>query len=188
MCKTFFWFTFLLSRSPPRGLVWTQMPRCGRRCPWPLGRRSPTALTGPPRISVKVSIGTSPVTGQLREACANIAGQLLLLLDFWASAFCFSTGCSEPSSAGCKQFSVGFPALEDRGSTATSEVAVNGMDPPDLRFSPADANAETTGQWHHEGSSAQASRSLGAGLVYLLSPVMLLMQNKWVWTRHFTLC
>lgn len=33
------------------------MPRCGRRCPWPLGRWSPTALTGSPRTSVKVSIG-----------------------------------------------------------------------------------------------------------------------------------
>lgn len=50
---------------------------------------------------------------------------------------------------GCKQFSVGFPAQEDSGSTATSVLAVNGMDPPDLGFSPAEANAETAGRWHH---------------------------------------
>lgn len=46
----------------------------------------------------------------------------------------------------CKQFSVGFPALEDSGSTVSAEVAVNGMDPPDLGYSPAEANAESTGQ------------------------------------------
>lgn len=175
---------FLLSRSPLRGLVWTQMPRCGRRCPWPLERWSPTALTGAPRISVKVSIGTS----QLRKPCANRTGQLLSLLDFWASTFNFSTGYSEPLGVGCKQFSVGFTSLENSGSTATAEVAVNGMDPPDLGFSPAEANAETAGQWHHARSPARASRSLRAALVYLLSHVMLLMQNEWGKRRHFILC
>lgn len=83
-----------------------------------------------------------------------------------------SAGYSEPSSAGCKQFSVGFPALEDSGSTATAEVAVNGMDPPDLGFSPAEANADTTGQWRRARWSARASRSLPAALVYLLPRVM----------------
>ncbi|TWW56598.1 La-related protein 4 La ribonucleoprotein domain family member 4 [Takifugu flavidus] len=51
-------------------------------------------------------------------------------------------GYSEPSSAGCKQFSAGFPALDDGGSTATAEVAVNGMDPPDLGFTSAEVTAE----------------------------------------------
>lgn len=73
---------------------------------------------------------------------------------------------------------MGFPALEDSGSTATAEVTVNGMDPPDLGFSPAEVNEETTGQWHHAGSFARASRSLGAVLVYALSPMRLLMQNE----------
>lgn len=70
---------------------------------------------------------------------------LLSLLDYWAWTD-FSAGYSEPSSAGCKQFSVGFPALDDSGSTATAEVSVNGMDPPDLGFSPAEATTETSGQ------------------------------------------
>uniref|UniRef100_A0A4W6CZN4 La ribonucleoprotein 4 n=1 Tax=Lates calcarifer TaxID=8187 RepID=A0A4W6CZN4_LATCA len=45
---------------------------------------------------------------------------------------------SEPSSAGCKQYTVGFTALDDSGSTATAEIAVNGMDPPELVDSKAE--------------------------------------------------
>uniref|UniRef100_H3DCC1 La ribonucleoprotein 4Aa n=1 Tax=Tetraodon nigroviridis TaxID=99883 RepID=H3DCC1_TETNG len=52
-------------------------------------------------------------------------------------------GYSEASSAGCKQFSVGLTAPDDSGSTATAQVAVNGMDPPDSGFPPAEANAES---------------------------------------------
>lgn len=63
-------------------------------------------------------------------------------------------GFSEPSSAGCKQFSAGFPALDDSGSTATAEVAVNGMDPPDLGFTSAEVTAEPSGQWR--GTSPRA--------------------------------
>ncbi|TNM87150.1 hypothetical protein fugu_007380 [Takifugu bimaculatus] len=43
---------------------------------------------------------------------------------------------------GIAPFSAGFPALDDGGSTATAEVAVNGMDPPDLGFTSAEVTAE----------------------------------------------
>uniref|UniRef100_A0A3Q1GAC7 La ribonucleoprotein 4Aa n=1 Tax=Acanthochromis polyacanthus TaxID=80966 RepID=A0A3Q1GAC7_9TELE len=56
-----------------------------------------------------------------------------------------SEGYSEPSSAGCKQYTVGFPALDDSSSTATAEIAVNGMDPPELGFSPAESTTGTSG-------------------------------------------
>ncbi|XP_026188409.1 la ribonucleoprotein 4Aa isoform X2 [Mastacembelus armatus] len=55
-----------------------------------------------------------------------------------------SGGYSEPSSAGCKQYSVGFTALDDSSSTATAEIAVNGMDPPELGFSPAESTTGTS--------------------------------------------
>lgn len=50
-------------------------------------------------------------------------------------------GYSEPPSSGCKQYTVGFTALDDGGCTATAEIAVNGMDPPELGFSPAEPSA-----------------------------------------------
>ncbi|XP_063742080.1 la ribonucleoprotein 4Aa isoform X2 [Eleginops maclovinus] len=52
-------------------------------------------------------------------------------------------GYSEPSSAGCKPFTVGFTALDESGSSATAEIAVNGMDPPELGFSPAESTTGT---------------------------------------------
>ncbi|XP_047456808.1 la-related protein 4 isoform X2 [Mugil cephalus] len=55
-----------------------------------------------------------------------------------------SEGYSEPSSAGCKQYTVGFTALDDGSSTATAEIAVNGMDPPELGFSPAESTTGTS--------------------------------------------
>ncbi|KAL6119729.1 larp4 [Pungitius sinensis] len=53
-----------------------------------------------------------------------------------------SEGYSEPSSAGCKPYSMGFTTLDDGSATATAEIAVNGMDPPEEGFSPAEC---TTG-------------------------------------------
>ncbi|XP_008294782.1 la ribonucleoprotein 4Aa isoform X1 [Stegastes partitus] len=53
-------------------------------------------------------------------------------------------GYSEPSSAGCKPYTVGFTALDDSSSTATAEIAVNGMDPPELGFSPAESTTGTS--------------------------------------------
>uniref|UniRef100_A0A3Q2X5Q8 La ribonucleoprotein 4Aa n=1 Tax=Haplochromis burtoni TaxID=8153 RepID=A0A3Q2X5Q8_HAPBU len=53
-------------------------------------------------------------------------------------------GYSEPPSAGCKQYTVGFPALDNSSSTATAEIAVNGMDPPELGFSPAESTTGTS--------------------------------------------
>ncbi|XP_010782807.1 la ribonucleoprotein 4Aa [Notothenia coriiceps] len=50
---------------------------------------------------------------------------------------------SEPSSAGCKPFTVGFTALDDSSSSATAEIAVNGMDPPELGFSPVESTTGT---------------------------------------------
>lgn len=56
-----------------------------------------------------------------------------------------SEGYSESSSAGCKPYTVGFTALDDSSSTATAEIAVNGMDPPELGFSPAESTTGTAG-------------------------------------------
>lgn len=42
---------------------------------------------------------------------------------------------------------MGFAALEDSSSTATAEIAVNGMDPPELGFPPAEPTKATSGQW-----------------------------------------
>lgn len=74
--------------------------------------------------------------------------------------FTLSTGYSEPSSAGCKQYTVGFTALDDSSSTATAEIAVNGMDPPELGFSPAESTTGTSGQPHpiHTLTSNGANR------------------------------
>ncbi|XP_077368333.1 la ribonucleoprotein 4Aa isoform X2 [Festucalex cinctus] len=49
-------------------------------------------------------------------------------------------GYAEPSPAGCKPYTVGFPSLDESSSssTATAEIAVNGMDTPELDFSPAE--------------------------------------------------
>ncbi|KAM6929477.1 la ribonucleoprotein 4Aa isoform 1-T1 [Lycodopsis pacificus] len=55
-----------------------------------------------------------------------------------------SEGYSEPSSAGGKQYTVGFTALDDSSSTATAEIAVNGMDPPELGFSPTESTTGTS--------------------------------------------
>ncbi|KAM6982283.1 la ribonucleoprotein 4Aa isoform 2-T2 [Tautogolabrus adspersus] len=55
-----------------------------------------------------------------------------------------SEGYSEPLSAGCKQYTVGFTALDDSSSTATAEIAVNGMDPPELGFPPTEATTGTS--------------------------------------------
>uniref|UniRef100_A0A8C5H734 La-related protein 4-like n=1 Tax=Gouania willdenowi TaxID=441366 RepID=A0A8C5H734_GOUWI len=63
-----------------------------------------------------------------------------------------SEGYSEPLSAGCKPYTVGFTALDDSSSTATAEIAVNGMDPPELVFSPAES---TTGTSVESKSEAQ---------------------------------
>ncbi|XP_061592229.1 la ribonucleoprotein 4Aa isoform X2 [Cololabis saira] len=51
---------------------------------------------------------------------------------------------SESSTAGCKQYTVGFTALDDSSSTATAEIAVNGMDPQELGFSPAESTTGTS--------------------------------------------
>lgn len=50
-------------------------------------------------------------------------------------------------STGCKPYSVGFTTLEDSGSAAaaTAEITVNGMDPPDLAYTPAETTTGTLG-------------------------------------------
>lgn len=58
------------------------------------------------------------------------------------------TGYTETSSAGCKQYTVGFTTLEDKGSTATADISVNGMDAPEMVFSPAESTTGTPGQSH----------------------------------------
>uniref|UniRef100_A0A1A8LBQ4 La ribonucleoprotein domain family, member 4Aa n=1 Tax=Nothobranchius pienaari TaxID=704102 RepID=A0A1A8LBQ4_9TELE len=65
-----------------------------------------------------------------------------------------SDGYSEPLSAGCKQYTVGFCALGDSSSTATAEIAVNGMDPQESGFSPAES---TTGSSDSKTEEQQIS-------------------------------
>ncbi|KAM9855587.1 la ribonucleoprotein 4Aa isoform 2-T2 [Aulostomus maculatus] len=55
-----------------------------------------------------------------------------------------SEGYSEPACVGIKQYTVGFTTLDNGSSTATAEIAVNGMDPPELGFSPADSTTGTS--------------------------------------------
>ncbi|CAL8368460.1 unnamed protein product [Lota lota] len=47
-------------------------------------------------------------------------------------------------SSGCKPYAVGFTALDEGLPTATTEVAVNGMDPPELGFLPAESITGTS--------------------------------------------
>lgn len=54
-----------------------------------------------------------------------------------------SEGYSDQNSAGCKTYTVGFTTLNDSDSTATAEIAVNGMDPPEPDFSPAESRTST---------------------------------------------
>ncbi|XP_008411778.1 la ribonucleoprotein 4Aa isoform X2 [Poecilia reticulata] len=68
---------------------------------------------------------------------------------------------SEPTSAGCKQYSVGFTALGDSSSTATAEIAVNGMDPQELGFSPAES---TTGSSDSKTEEQVSSENLRESL------------------------
>ncbi|XP_043983710.1 la-related protein 4 isoform X1 [Gambusia affinis] len=68
---------------------------------------------------------------------------------------------SEPSSAGCKQYSVGFTALGDSSSTATAEIAVNGMDLQELGFSPAES---TTGSSDSKTEEQVSSENLRESL------------------------
>ncbi|XP_054905647.1 la-related protein 4 isoform X3 [Poeciliopsis prolifica] len=68
---------------------------------------------------------------------------------------------SEPSSAGCKQYSVGFTALGESSSTATAEIAVNGMDPQELGFSPAES---TTGSSDSKTEEQVSSENLRESL------------------------
>ncbi|KAM4610940.1 la ribonucleoprotein 4Aa isoform 2-T2 [Polymixia lowei] len=53
-------------------------------------------------------------------------------------------GYSEPLSAGCKPYTVGFTTVEDSASTATAEIAVNGMEPTELGCSPAESTTGTS--------------------------------------------
>lgn len=128
---------FLFWRSPQRVLVWTQMPRCGRRSPWPPARLSPV-LTGLPQTSVSAQHGNRICMKYSQTSDSWIKCVLLM----WP-------GYSEPSSAGCKQYSVGFTALGDSSSTATAEIAVNGMDLQELGFSPAESTTGSSGQSSH---------------------------------------
>uniref|UniRef100_A0A3Q2U1F9 La ribonucleoprotein 4Aa n=1 Tax=Fundulus heteroclitus TaxID=8078 RepID=A0A3Q2U1F9_FUNHE len=77
---------------------------------------------------------------------------------------------SEPSSAGCKQYTVGFTALGDGGSTATAEIAVNGMDPQELGFSPAESTTGSSdGKTEEQVSSENLRESLKKELEFYFS-------------------
>ncbi|XP_029290857.1 LOW QUALITY PROTEIN: la ribonucleoprotein 4Aa [Cottoperca gobio] len=75
-----------------------------------------------------------------------------------------SEGYAEPSSAGCKPYTVGFTALDDSSSTATAEIAVNGMDPPELGFSPAESTTGTSVDSKTEEQPQISSESLRESL------------------------
>ncbi|XP_015246636.1 PREDICTED: la-related protein 4 isoform X1 [Cyprinodon variegatus] len=68
---------------------------------------------------------------------------------------------SETPSAGCKQYTVGFTTLGDSSSTATAEIAVNGMDPQELGFSPAES---TTGSSDSKTEEQVSSENLRESL------------------------
>ena len=46
---------------------------------------------------------------------------------------------------------MGFTALDEGLPTDTTEVMVNGMDPPELGFSPAESITGTSGQFQYMG-------------------------------------
>ncbi|XP_032377971.1 la ribonucleoprotein 4Aa isoform X2 [Etheostoma spectabile] len=71
---------------------------------------------------------------------------------------------TESPSAGCKQYTVGFPAVDDSSSTATAEIAVNGMDPPELGFSPAESTTGNSGDSNTEEPSQISSENLRESL------------------------
>nr|XP_057941155.1 la-related protein 4 isoform X2 [Doryrhamphus excisus] len=50
----------------------------------------------------------------------------------------------EPPCAGCRPYTVGFTGLDSSSSTATAEIAVNGMDLPELGYSPAESTIGTS--------------------------------------------
>ncbi|XP_011475342.1 la-related protein 4 isoform X1 [Oryzias latipes] len=77
-------------------------------------------------------------------------------------------GYSEPSPGGCKQYTEGFMAPEDGGSTVTAEVAVNGLDPQELGFSPDES---TTSDYKSEEpvSSENLRESLKKELEFYFS-------------------
>lgn len=90
--------------------------------------------------------------------------------------FNFCIGYSDPLSAGCKQYTVGFTALDDSSSTATAEIAVNGMDPPELGFSPTESTTETSGQSHlthncpNKLSTSATKKLISLLLKFMLEP------------------
>ncbi|KAM6925303.1 la ribonucleoprotein 4Aa [Xenentodon cancila] len=63
---------------------------------------------------------------------------------------------SESSSAGCKQYPAGFTARDDSSSTA--EIAVNGMDPQELGFSPAESTTGTSDKTEEQPVSSENLR------------------------------
>lgn len=93
---------------------------------------------------------------------------------FWMKLFTLCAGYSESSSAGCKQYTVGFTALDDSSSTATAEIAVNGMDPPELGFSPAESTTGTSGQPRHVTCSRPHTPAVAATADYGVSQCILL--------------
>uniref|UniRef100_A0A4W5QGC5 La ribonucleoprotein 4 n=1 Tax=Hucho hucho TaxID=62062 RepID=A0A4W5QGC5_9TELE len=66
------------------------------------------------------------------------------------------------SSPGCKPYSVGFTILEDSSSSAasTAEITVNGMDPPDLGFTPTETTTGTSGETKLTEESPLSSENL----------------------------
>ena len=71
------------------------------------------------------------------------------MVNHWQTICLFVTEYSESSV--CKPYAVGFTALDEGLPTDTTEVAVNGMDPPELGFSPAESITGTSGQFQSIG-------------------------------------
>ncbi|MEQ2294673.1 hypothetical protein AMECASPLE_006340 [Ameca splendens] len=76
---------------------------------------------------------------------------------------------SEHSSAGCKQYTVGFSTSGDSSSTATAEIAINGMDPQELGFSPADSTTGSSDSKTEEQVSENLRESLKKELEFYFS-------------------
>lgn len=123
-----------------------------------------------------------------RPGEASLKNKTILLLVLNEKLFTLFAGYSEPSSAGGKQYTVGFTAPDDSSSTATAEIAVNGMDPPELGFSPAESTTGTSGQSRRITCSSRlhtptVTATKDRFFFHYIYPFLVLMGYKTVWSN-----
>lgn len=170
-CLSCLLYLLSLWRSPPREWVWTPMPRCGRRSLWSRVRCLPTQPTGHLQTSMRVSRADLPQCNQTPSFVWNTNPKTFFdivgVLTFWvqicmrhptqdvlvklSQIACPSIAAYSEASE-CKPYAAGFTALEECLPTPTAEVAVNGMDPPELGFPSDEPITVTSGQSPNECS------------------------------------